>query len=230
MHVFLSRLLFLLGISKSTILCDQKSRFSKQLDGRIDRGPEARVRCVAIDAVSYTHLLTPLITDTLGAAITPLFTAIGVDPGMFGSILANDMGGYPLAMELAIDERAGLLGGAIVASMFGVILVFHIPVGLGLIPKGKHPWFAQGLLIGFIAVSYTHLDVYKRQVPSCWQMLGYDRHQYTNIRYPFPFDPPYVPEDNPCGAYVTDFTLDTPDKVTELHFEGVDSCLSLIHI
>lgn len=34
-------------------------------------------------------------------------------------------------------------------------------------------------------------------VPSCWQMLGYDRHQYTNIRYPFPFDPPYVPEDNP---------------------------------
>ena len=67
-------------------------------------------------------------------------------------------------------------------------------------------------------------------VPSCWQMLGYDRHQYTNIRYPFPFDPPYVPEDNPCGAYVTDFTLDTPDKVTELHFEGVDSCLSLIHI
>lgn len=55
-------------------------------------------------------------------------------------------------------------------------------------------------------------------------MLGYDRHQYTNIRYPFPFDPPYVPEDNPCGAYVTDFTLDTSDKVTELHFEGVDSC------
>ena len=94
--------------------------------------------------------LTPLIIDTLGAAITPLFTAIGVDPGMFGSILANDMGGYPLAMELAIDERAGLLGGAIVASMFGVILVFHIPVGLGLIPKEKHPWFAQGLLIGFI--------------------------------------------------------------------------------
>ena len=72
---------------------------------------------------------------------------------------------------------------------------------------------------GFDAASWDAIPV-----PSCWQMLGYDRHQYTNIRYPFPFDPPYVPEDNPCGAYVTDFTLDAPDDVTELHFEGVDSC------
>ena len=94
--------------------------------------------------------LTPLIGRYLGPVITPFFQAIGVDPGMFGAILANDMGGYDLAMELAVDERAGLLSGAIVASMFGVILVFHIPVGLGIIPKEKHPWFAQGLLIGFI--------------------------------------------------------------------------------
>ena len=33
----------------------------------------------------------------------------------------------------------------------------------------------------------------KLMVPGVWQMAGYDRHQYTNIRYPFPFDPPYVP-------------------------------------
>ena len=79
--------------------------------------------------------LTPLIGRYLGPVITPFFQAIGVDPGMFGAILANDMGGYDLAMELAVDERAGLLSGAIVASMFGVILVFHIPVGLGIIPK-----------------------------------------------------------------------------------------------
>lgn len=94
--------------------------------------------------------LTPIITRVLGPAVTPLFQAVGVDPGMLGSILANDMGGFPLAMDLAVDERAGLLGGAIVSSMFGTILVFHIPVGLGLIPEEKHPWFAQGLLIGFI--------------------------------------------------------------------------------
>ncbi len=63
-------------------------------------------------------------------------------------------------------------------------------------------------------------------VPSCWQILGYDRHQYTNVRFPFPYDPPYVPEENPCGAYRTVFTL-SEDQCAErnyLHFEGVDSC------
>ena len=43
-------------------------------------------------------------------------------------------------------------------------------------------------------------------VPFCWQMKGYDEHQYTNIRFPFPFDPPYVPQHNPCGAYTHTFT------------------------
>ena len=48
----------------------------------------------------------------------------------------------------------------------------------------------------------------KIPVPSCWQTRGYDRHQYTNTRYPFPYNPPYVPYDNPCGAYVTHFESD----------------------
>ena len=42
-------------------------------------------------------------------------------------------------------------------------------------------------------------------VPGTWQNYGYDSHQYTNVRYPIPFDPPYVPWDNPCGAYIRDF-------------------------
>lgn len=44
-------------------------------------------------------------------------------------------------------------------------------------------------------------------VPGVWQNDGYDRHQYTNIRYPFPFDPPYVPHENPCGEYVRTFRI-----------------------
>ena len=63
-------------------------------------------------------------------------------------------------------------------------------------------------------------------VPSVWQNHGYDRHQYTNIHYPFPADPPYVPYENPCGAYLTDFNYsqnaDAPKAY--LNFEGVDSC------
>ena len=64
------------------------------------------------------------------------------------------------------------------------------------------------------------------QVPSTWQYLGYDAHQYTNVRYPIPFDPPHVPQDNPCGAYIRDFEY-APDAAapsTYLTFEGVDSC------
>ncbi len=63
-------------------------------------------------------------------------------------------------------------------------------------------------------------------VPSVWQMHGYDYHQYTNVRYPFAFDPPYVPKDNPCGAYVTDFNYDrnASAPLAHLNFEGVDSC------
>lgn len=63
-------------------------------------------------------------------------------------------------------------------------------------------------------------------VPSVWQMHGYDFQQYTNIRYPIPFDPPYVPYDTPCGAYVRDFTYYVDARAPKAHltFEGVDSC------
>ncbi len=65
-------------------------------------------------------------------------------------------------------------------------------------------------------------------VPSVWQMHGYDRHQYTNVRYPIPYDPPYVPVDNPCGLYLRRFTLGEADGCRRtLVFEGVDSCFYL---
>ena len=66
----------------------------------------------------------------------------------------------------------------------------------------------------------------EESVPFCWQMRGFDKNQYTNIRYPFPFDPPYVPQKNPCGAYIRRFMWepDADAPCTFLHFEGVDSC------
>ena len=64
------------------------------------------------------------------------------------------------------------------------------------------------------------------QVPGNWQTAGYDTHQYTNIRYPFPFDPPYIPQDNPCGAYIREFDYQREEEAPAvyLNFEGVDSC------
>lgn len=63
-------------------------------------------------------------------------------------------------------------------------------------------------------------------VPGMWQMAGFDRHQYTNVRYPFPFDPPYVPQENPCGLYEHTFEYEVDQNAPEvfLNFEGVDSC------
>lgn len=64
-------------------------------------------------------------------------------------------------------------------------------------------------------------------VPGCWQMQDYGQNQYTNVRYPFPYDPPYVPLENPCGAYRRTFELrerDLDGKELYLNFEGVDSC------
>ena len=63
-------------------------------------------------------------------------------------------------------------------------------------------------------------------VPSNWQMHGYDRPYYTNVNYPFPVDPPYVPDVNPCGIYRTAFELGEHwnSRHTYLVFEGVNSC------
>lgn len=64
-------------------------------------------------------------------------------------------------------------------------------------------------------------------VPSCWQLLGYENPNYTNINYPYPCDPPYVPDDNPCGVYEREFVLEEKWGRVYLVFEGVSSCAYL---
>ena len=78
----------------------------------------------------------------------------------------------------------------------------------------------------FYEMSYPCEGFDQIKVPGVWQMAGYDSHQYTNVRYPIPIDPPYVPQENPCGAYVYDFFYEREEKAPRayLTFEGVDSC------
>ena len=61
-------------------------------------------------------------------------------------------------------------------------------------------------------------------VPSCWQMHGYDNPNYTNVCYPYPFDPPYIPDINPCGWYRRTFTVTDTSMRHYLVLEGVSSC------
>ena len=70
-------------------------------------------------------------------------------------------------------------------------------------------------------------------VPMSWQMnleRNYDKPHYTNVNYPFPVDPPNVPDDNPCGLYQKDIEIEKDllrQKDIRLVFEGVDSCFYL---
>ena len=64
-------------------------------------------------------------------------------------------------------------------------------------------------------------------VPSCWQLQGYENPNYSNINYPYPCDPPYVPDDNPCGVYEREFDLESLWGRVYFVFEGVSSCAFL---
>ncbi len=97
--------------------------------------------------------LAPVLAIILKPVILPLFNLLGADPAMFaGSILANDMGGAPLAAELALTEEAGMFGGLIVGSMLGPTIVFTIPVALGIINREDQKYLATGILAGVITV------------------------------------------------------------------------------
>lgn len=71
----------------------------------------------------------------------------------------------------------------------------------------------------------THWD--QIEVPSCWQILGYENPNYTNQNYPFPVDMPYVPDSNPCGVYQREFVLTKKWGRVYYVFEGVSSCAFL---
>lgn len=105
-------------------------------------------------ALSMTGIicLAPLLSGWLGRVISPIFYAVGIDPAMFGCVLAIDMGGYQLAMDLAQDTEIGRFSGIIASSMFGCTLVFTIPVGMSVLPQEDRPFFLKGLLAGLISL------------------------------------------------------------------------------
>lgn len=67
----------------------------------------------------------------------------------------------------------------------------------------------------------------KSQVPSCWQTAGYESPNYTNVCYPYPVDPPYLPDKNPMGVYKRSFEIKNTENNTYIVFEGVSSCVEL---
>lgn len=99
--------------------------------------------------------LAPVLSALLGTVVRPLFTAMGLDAGILGSILAIDMGGYQLSLDLANDPAIGLFSGAVVSSIFGCTIVYNIPVGLGFISEEDRPHFTKGILLGLTAMPFA---------------------------------------------------------------------------
>ena len=89
---------------------------------------------------------------------------------------------------------------------------------------GLHDVVADFAEPGFDDAGWDELPV-----PSLWQLHGYGSPAYTNIDYPFPVDPPHVPDANPTGEYRREFALpeDFPAERAVLRFEGVDSCFAV---
>ena len=97
--------------------------------------------------------LAPVLAKILRPVVEPVYTALGADPAMFATtLLANDMGGYNLAVALAKDPNAGLFAGLILGAMMGPTIVFTIPVALGIIEKDDRQYLAKGVLAGMITI------------------------------------------------------------------------------
>lgn len=95
----------------------------------------------------------PVLATILGPIIKPIYTIFGADSSMFATtLLACDMGGYPLAMELAADEAIGNFAGLILGTMMGPTIVFTIPVALGIISKDDRSYLGAGVLAGMITI------------------------------------------------------------------------------
>ena len=97
--------------------------------------------------------LAPVLANLLKPVVIPVYTFLGADPAMFaGTILACDMGGGALALELTDNLQAAQLGGLLTGSMLGATVVFTIPVAMGILEEKDRASMAKGILCGIVTI------------------------------------------------------------------------------
>ena len=124
---------------------------------RLGLGKEFEEGILAMGALALAMIgiitLAPVLAKLLSPVVVPLYRFLGADPAMFaGTILACDMGGGALALELTADPEAAMLGGVLCGSMLGATLVFTIPVALGILRPEDRPALAKGILCGIVTI------------------------------------------------------------------------------
>ena len=114
--------------------------------------------------------LAPLLGGAMETLVGPVCAMVGLDPAIFASLLAIDMGGYPLAVDLAKDSALGLYSGVVVSSIFGCTLVFSIPVGVGFLGN-EDKSFMRGILLGLAVMPAALLTGGLAMGLGVWQIL-----------------------------------------------------------
>lgn len=129
----------------------------KMLGNRWGYGEKFEEGFMAMGALALAMIgvicLAPVLNVVLTPVLAPVYNALGADPAMFaGTLLANDMGGYPLAREMTTDPDIANFSGLILGAMMGPTIVFTIPVALGIIAKEDTQYLARGILIGLTTI------------------------------------------------------------------------------
>ena len=124
---------------------------------RLGLGKEFEEGILAMGSLALAMIgvitLAPVLAAVLKPVVVPLFSFLGADPAMFaGSILASDMGGGSLALEMTDNWDAAMLGGILTGSMLGATVVFTIPVALGILREEDRPALAKGILCGIVTI------------------------------------------------------------------------------
>jgi len=97
--------------------------------------------------------VAPILALVLNPIVGPIYGLVGADPAMFATtLLACDMGGYPLAMAMAANEAIGNYAGLLLGTMMGATIVFSIPVALGIIDPEDRPYLGAGVLCGVVTI------------------------------------------------------------------------------
>lgn len=98
-------------------------------------------------------VLSPVIADICTPVIKPVFQLLGADPSVFaGSLLACDMGGAQLAMDLSSNTSAARFSGILIGSTLGTTISFTVPVSMSSLSATDKECAAKGILCGIITI------------------------------------------------------------------------------
>ena len=130
-------------------ICGDKRGYGEQFEEGINAMGPLAMSMAGVVAVA------PILALILNPIIGPVYKLVGADASMFATtLLACDMGGYPLAMEMAANESIGNYAGLILGSMMGPTIVFTIPVALGIIDPEDRPYLGAGTLVGMVTIPF----------------------------------------------------------------------------